>query len=228
MGSETGKDTRMEMEGESFVIRHIRKETEQINPALPFRTWHHLCRQEVAPAGSQQVWAQDPAPARRCCTERSTGHRVREGKNGDGDGGENGNDNEEGNPYKCRDRDKDGRGNGDENRDEGRGEREPGNQRSGSRGRCEDMRASAMPRRNQQPQPQIPTPERDVASCGKPEPKEGRQGTGSRKAEERRRKARNPKRVVDPMWKMGDTRTEGEENVDIKVSIHSSVDVNPE
>ena len=47
--------------------------------ALPFRTRHHLytilCRQEVTPVGSQQLRAQDPAPARRCDTEGRTGHQ---------------------------------------------------------------------------------------------------------------------------------------------------------
>ena len=58
-----------------------------------FRTRYDLYRQEVAPAGSQQLRAQDPAPARRCGTEVRKGHQGREGGTNDenrdvgGDGG---------------------------------------------------------------------------------------------------------------------------------------------
>ena len=45
--------------------------------ALSFRTQHYLCRQEVALAGSQQLRAQDPVPARRCETEGEQGLRDR-------------------------------------------------------------------------------------------------------------------------------------------------------
>ena len=40
--------------------------------ALPFRTRHDLCRQEVAPEGSQKIRAQGPAQARRCGTKGRT------------------------------------------------------------------------------------------------------------------------------------------------------------
>ena len=55
----------------------------------PGTTIPHLCRQEVTPTASQQLWAQGPAPARRCDTEGRTRHQGREGENGDGnrDGG---------------------------------------------------------------------------------------------------------------------------------------------
>ena len=52
--------------------------------ALPFGTQHPLCRQEVVPAGSRQLRAQVPAPARRCDTEGGTGHQGRQGGNDDG------------------------------------------------------------------------------------------------------------------------------------------------
>ena len=58
--------------------------------ALPIRTRHHLCREEVAPAGSQQLRAQDSAPAHRCGTERRTWHQGREGRKGDGNRDEGG------------------------------------------------------------------------------------------------------------------------------------------
>ena len=73
--------------------------------ALQFLTRCYLCRQEVAPAGSQQLRAQGPAPVRRCCTKRRTGHQGREGGNGDGDRdrGGDGNEDEYGNEHKVRD-----------------------------------------------------------------------------------------------------------------------------
>ena len=40
--------------------------------------------------------------------------------------------------------------------------------------------------------------------------------TGSERAEERRRSARNRTRVVDAMWKTGETWVEREKNVDKK------------
>ena len=55
--------------------------------AFPFRTRHPLYtihfRQEVVPAGNQQLRAQDPAPARRCDIEGRTWHQGLEGGNGD-------------------------------------------------------------------------------------------------------------------------------------------------
>ena len=56
-------------------------------------------------------------------------------------------------------------------------------------------------------------PSETVASCGGPEPRDGRRGTGSGRAEKRRRSARNPKRVIDAMWGKGETSAEGEKNV---------------
>ena len=50
----------------------------------------------MAPAGSQQLRAQDPAPARRCGTEGRTERQVREGGNGDGDRDGGGDEIEEG------------------------------------------------------------------------------------------------------------------------------------
>ena len=55
--------------------------------ALSFHTSHYLCRQEVAPAGSKQLWAQDPVLAQRCGTKGRTGHQELEGRNGDGNRG---------------------------------------------------------------------------------------------------------------------------------------------
>ena len=118
----------------------------------------------MAPAGSQQLLAQDPAPARRCVTEGRTGHQGLEGGNGHGNrhGGGDGNEDEYGNEHECRDRSENGSGNGDENRDVGRGEKKPVNLRSGNRGNrswSEHARVGATPTSKQQPQPQDLTPQ---------------------------------------------------------------------
>ena len=107
----------------------------------------------MASAGSQQLLAQDPAPARRCGTEGRTGHQRREGGNGDGNRG--GDEDENGKEHECRDE--------SENRDESGGEREPGNLQSGNRDGLEDARGAATPTSNQQPQPLLidTTPQRD-------------------------------------------------------------------
>ena len=47
---------------ELLYPRHQERSRE--DQALPFCTRHHLCRQEVAPVGSHQLWAQDLTPAR--------------------------------------------------------------------------------------------------------------------------------------------------------------------
>ena len=51
------------------------KRSRVVDQALVFRAWYSLCRQKVAPTGSQQLLAQDPAPARRCRVEGRTGHQ---------------------------------------------------------------------------------------------------------------------------------------------------------
>ena len=64
--------------GELWYLPH-QKISKIEGQALPFRTRHYLCRQELAPAGSQQLQGQDPGPARRCGTEGRTGrHGGRE------------------------------------------------------------------------------------------------------------------------------------------------------
>ena len=72
----------------------------------------------MAPAGSQQLRAQDSAPVRRCGTEGRTGDQGREGGNGDGnrDGGGDENVNECPKGYEDRDGGGNGRGKGDGNR----------------------------------------------------------------------------------------------------------------
>ena len=64
-------------EGEEFWCPLDHKRTVE-DQAQPFRTRHYLCRQEVAPAGSQQLHAQDPTPARRCGAKEQQG--TRDGK----------------------------------------------------------------------------------------------------------------------------------------------------
>ena len=68
--------------------------------ALSFRTRHHLCRQEVALAGTRQLRSQGPVPVHAHRTEGVTGFEGREGANGVeggvGVGGGNGDSNGDG------------------------------------------------------------------------------------------------------------------------------------
>ena len=89
--------------------------------ARSFHTRHHLCRQEVAPAGSHQLRAQERAPIRQYGTEGRTGHQRREG--GYGDGYKDGDGHEDGNGREDGDGSENGDGDGDENGNEGGGER---------------------------------------------------------------------------------------------------------
>ena len=86
-GSEAGKGLKMKMEergGGSSGICHIRGKVIVEDQTLPFRTRHHLCRQEVAPTASYQLRTQVLAPVWRCGTEGKTRHQGREGGHGDG------------------------------------------------------------------------------------------------------------------------------------------------
>ena len=62
-------------------------------------------------------------------------------------------------------------------------------------------------------------PSETVKTCGEPESKDMRRGTGPGRARETRRSARNSKTVFDAMWKTGENRVEGEENVDNRVLV---------
>ena len=55
-------------------------------------------------------------------------------------------------------------------------------------------------------------PSETVASYGGPEPRGGRRGTGSGRVKERRRRARNSRRVIDVMWETGETWAEGQKS----------------
>ena len=90
------------------------------------------------------------------------------------------------------------------------GEREPGNLRNGNRGGSEDARGESMPTINQQSQSQDPTHQRDRHTMWRTESRDGRRGTGSSRAGERRRSARNPRIVVDVTWKREEAWAEGE------------------
>ena len=122
--------------------------------ALPFHTRYLLCIQDVAPVGSQQLWAQGPGPARRCGTKGITGLQGRE--RGIGDGNED--EDEDGSGHENRDGCENKSKDGDEKREEGGGERESGNPRRGNRAGSEDVRGGTTPTRNQVPQLQDPTP----------------------------------------------------------------------
>ena len=85
---------------------------------------------------------------------------------------------------------RDGGGTGSWNRGEGGGEREPGIGRKTRKGGQRQRGTSNHSRK-------IRRPSETVASCGGPDPGDGRRGTGSGRAEERQRSARNPTRVVN-------------------------------
>ena len=63
-------------------------------------------------------------------------------------------------------------------------------------------------------------PSDTVASCGGPELRDGRRGTGSGRAEERRGSARNAIIFIAAIWKTGGTRAEGEKSVDKRVLVY--------
>ena len=85
----------------------------------------------------------------------------------------------------------------------------------------EDAKEGATPTSNRQPHPQDPTPQRDRRIIRGAEAHDGRRATGSGRAEERRRRARNPTRVVvvDAMRETRETWAEGERGVDKKVLV---------
>ena len=163
----------------------------------------------------------DPAPAQRCGSEGRGGHQEREGGNGDRNrnGGENGNEDEYGNEHEGRDEGANGNGNGDKNREEVEGRYSLGindavievgrKMLEGRRRQRVTINHSRKTRR----------PSEIVTSCEGPEPTDGRQGTGSRRAGEGRRSARNPRRVIDAMWKTRETWADGETHVDKKVLV---------
>ena len=199
-------------EEESFDIRHIRGKNRAQDQALLFRTRHHLCRQDVTPAGSQKLRAQDPAPARRCRTKGRRGNHGREGGN-DGknrDGGGDGNENGYVNEHEGGDEGKNRSKNGDESREEGEGERESGNLRSGNRSGSEDAREGVTPTSNQSPQPQDPTPPRDrhIMRRTRPQGREARDiiGEDGEKAKERQKPQKSYRRDLEYRGDLGGRR----------------------
>ena len=91
----------------------------------------------MAPARSQQLRRQDPAPAQRYRTERRTKHQGREGGNDDGNRarGGDGNVDDHVNVDKGWDGGGNGSGNGDENKDDHRRKRELANLERGKKRR---------------------------------------------------------------------------------------------
>ena len=106
--------------GEEFWNPPHRKRSRVEDQTLPFRTQHDFCRQEVAPAGSQQLRVQDPALLHRCGTEVRTGHQRRAGGNDDRNREGGGRADEYGNEHEGRDGGESGRGsrNGKKNGEE--------------------------------------------------------------------------------------------------------------
>ena len=105
--NENGKGRGQKGGGELWYLPH-RERSRVKDHALPSRTRHYICRQEAAPAGSQQLRVQDLAPVRRCGAEGRTGYQGRDGGSYDGNRDENGNE------HKARDAGENWSGNGDE------------------------------------------------------------------------------------------------------------------
>ena len=141
----------------------------------------------MVPAGSQQLYAQDPTPAHRCRTEGRTGHEGREGGNGDGN----------------RDVGGKGRENGDEYIYQGRGKIKSGSENA-------SRRATRTSISNQ---PQDP-PQRVCRIMQKTRAQGRGGGTGSGKAEERRRSARHSARLVEVMRETRRLGRKEKKNVD--------------
>ena len=170
----------------------------------------------MAPAVSQQRRAQDLTLAQQCVTERITGHHGQEGGNGDANRNVGGdwNEDEYGKNHEGRDGGPNGSGDRDQNRDEGGGEREPGNVRSGNRGGSEGARRGATSTRNQQPQSQDPTPQRNrcIMRKTRAQRREARDriGKGGNEAKKREKPQKSYRRNVENR----ETWAEGGENVD--------------
>ena len=180
--------------------------------ALPFRARHYLCRQST-PTGSQQLLAQDSAPDLQCGTEGKTVHQREEREEtvtgtGAGTGTRTGMSTRAGMGART--------GAGTGTRIEMRVERrdslgtfevvmevlivEVGRKtREGGRRQLLTSNHSRKTRRTSE----------TVASYEGPDLRYGRRGTGSGRVEKRRRSARNPRRVVDVMWKTGETNNIG-------------------
>ena len=71
----------------------------------------------------------------------------------------------------------------------------------------------------------IRRPSETVKSLEGPEFRDGRRGTGPARAQEDRRNARRPKRVIDVIWKTGETR--GRKEKKRRRERVGSVDVDP-
>ena len=108
------------------------------------------------------------------------------------------------------------RGNWDDTRDEGGEKGEPGNLEGvievGRKTREEGQRQRVTSNHSRK----IRLPSEFVASREGPEPRYERRRTGSGRAKERQKSARNPRRVLDVMLKTGGTWVEGERNVETK------------
>ena len=84
--SETYSNDSQHLAEGTEVARLWRRFSFVLQQALSFRTRHHLCRQGVALASTQQPHSQDPASAQAHCTGGVTGSGGQEGANGSGVG----------------------------------------------------------------------------------------------------------------------------------------------
>ena len=139
--------------------------------------------------------------------EEENSDRNRDGSGNDG-GGENGDTDGNGN--------KNGSGDGDEDEEDGVEVGEPRNQQSYSFGGSEHAREGATSTSHHQPQ-QDTISQRDRCNMRKTRTQGRERVTGAEK--EGQRSATNVRRVIDVMWKTGETQVEGETNVDKRVLV---------
>ena len=174
-----------------------------LQQALSFRTRHHLCRQGVALAGTRQPHAQDPTSVQAHRTGGITGSEGQEGANeveggivvgggnGDGNGDVNGRRNGGGA----------GTGTGvevNEGAQDGNGD---GSEDGAATGTGTGVGTG--------------TEARTVAEMGTGTTMTGTR-VGSGRVEERRKRARNRKTVVDAVRETGETRVKEKKNVEKK------------
>ena len=137
--------------------------------------------------------------------------------NGDGkrDGDGDGNEDEYGDKHEVGDEVENGSRNGDENRDEDGREREPEYLRRGStKGGSEDAKKRATPTRNQQPQPQDTTPQRDRHTMWRTTAQESeareRIGEGGEEANGSKKPQKSYRRNVENGGDLGGRRKNGD------------------
>ena len=191
--SETHANESQHLAEGTEVARRRRRFSFVLQQTLSFGTCHHLCKQGVVLAGTRQLRSQGPVSVHAYCTDEVSRSEGRERANGigggNGVGGVDGDVNG--------DRDEDGAGTGKveaiERTQVGNGDEDGAGTGTG----MEIVDEHKMERGTEM---------RAVAETGTWTRLRTRLRTGSERAEERGRSARNRTRVVDAMREKGETR----------------------